>query len=41
VPELTDIDRRSFLKDTLRTSVNQILKDGSVRRLYFTQYVLQ
>lgn len=41
VPELTDIDRRSFLKDTLRTSVNQILTNGPVRRLYFTQYVLQ
>jgi flagellar FliL protein len=41
VPELTNIDRRSFLKDTLRTSVNQILKNGPVRRLYFTQYVLQ
>lgn len=41
VPELSDIDQRAFLKDTLRTSVNQVLQKGSVRRLYFTQYVLQ
>ncbi len=41
VPELSDIDRRSFLKDTLLSSVNAVLKDGEVRRLYFTQYVLQ
>jgi flagellar FliL protein len=41
VPELADIDQRPFLKDTLRTSVNQVLQKGSVRRLYFTQYVLQ
>jgi flagellar FliL protein len=41
VPELSDIDRRAFLKDTLLTSVNQVLQDGEVRRLYFTQYVLQ
>jgi len=41
VPELSDIDRRAFLKDTLLSSVNAVLKDGEVRRLYFTQYVLQ
>jgi len=41
VPELSDIDRRAFLKDTLLSSVNEVLKDGEVRRLYFTQYVLQ
>jgi flagellar basal body-associated protein FliL len=41
VPELSNIDQRPFLKDTLRTSVNQVLQKGSVRRLYFTQYVLQ
>ncbi len=41
VPELSNIDQRSFLKDTLRTSVNQVLQQGAVRRLYFTQYVLQ
>lgn len=41
VPELSDIDRRAFLKDTLRTSVNAVLQEGAVRRLYFTQYVLQ
>lgn len=41
VPELSDIERRAFLKDTLLTSVNRVLQDGEVRRLYFTQYVLQ
>jgi len=41
VPQLSDIDRRTFLKDTLRTSVNQVLQKGAVQRLYFTQYVLQ
>lgn len=40
-PILADIDRRSFIKDTLRQSVNQVLKEGQVTRLYFTQYVLQ
>lgn len=41
VPELSDIDRRDDLKDTLRTSVNDVLREGEVRRLYFTQYVIQ
>lgn len=41
VPQLSDIDQRAFLKDTLLTTVNEVLQDGQVRRLYFTQYVLQ
>jgi len=41
VPELANIDRRDSIKDTLRTSVNQVLQEGQVTRLYFTQYVLQ
>ncbi len=41
VATLADIDRRAFVKDTLRQSVNQILEKGQVTRLYFTQYVLQ
>ena len=41
IPVLADIDRRPFLKDTLRQSVNRVLNEGQVKRLYFTQYVLQ
>lgn len=41
VPLLADIDHRSALKDTLRQSINEVLDEGQVTRLYFTQYVLQ
>lgn len=41
VATLADINRRAFIKDTLRQSVNEVLKEGEVTRLYFTQYVLQ
>ena len=39
--ELSAISRRDALKEELRTSVNEILQEGDIRRLYFTQYVLQ
>lgn len=41
VPELSDIEQRPFLKDTILVSVNEVLQEGDVQRLYFTQYVLQ
>jgi len=40
VEQLASIDGRAALKDTLRLTVNRILK-GDIDRLYFTQYVLQ
>lgn len=41
VPELSDIDLRDAIKDELRESLNGILEEGDINRLYFTQYVLQ
>ena len=39
--ELSAIDRREALKEELRATVNDVLQEGAIRRLYFTQYVLQ
>lgn len=39
--ELSNPDRRTALKDTLRGRTNQLLTSGAVDRLYFTQFVLQ
>jgi len=39
--ELSDPDRRTALKDSLRGHTNHLLTSGTVDRLYFTQFVLQ
>ena len=41
VDELASISKRDTIKNNLRVSINEILKEGRVNRLYFTQYVLQ
>lgn len=41
VNELASITQRDTIKNNLRQSINEILKEGTVNRLYFTQYVLQ
>jgi flagellar FliL protein len=41
VPELADITLREALKDSLLTSINAVVDEGSVSQLYFTQYVMQ
>ena len=41
VEELADIDLRGELKEELCDTVNAMLREGSVSRMYFTQYVLQ
>lgn len=41
VPQLSNIGLRDSLKSEIRDTVNVILSDGQVDRLYFTQYVLQ
>jgi flagellar FliL protein len=39
--ELSDISKRDTIKTELLDSINDVLKDGAIDRLYFTQYVLQ
>lgn len=41
VQQLASIDERTLLKDELREAVNSVVQEGTVERLYFTQYVLQ
>lgn len=41
VDELSDPDRRDVLKKALREETNVILGEGTVRRIYFTEFVLQ
>ncbi|WP_456427663.1 flagellar basal body-associated FliL family protein [Rhodocaloribacter sp.] len=41
VRELSDINLRDEIKLELKQAINDILKDGEITRLYFTQYVLQ
>lgn len=41
VDELSDINRRSELKQELRDAVNAVIHEGQVDRMYFTQFVLQ
>ncbi|GIV59792.1 flagellar basal body-associated FliL family protein [Rhodocaloribacter litoris] len=41
VSELSDISLREEIKQELLTAINEIVQDGKVDRLYFTQYVLQ
>ncbi len=41
VEELADLALRDELKQELRVAINEILEEGEVTRLYFTQYVLQ
>ncbi len=39
--ELAILETRSVLKDQVRQAFNGILSEGTVDRIYFTQYVLQ
>lgn len=39
--ELSDISQRDSIKTELLQSVNDVLQEGAIDRLYFTQYVLQ
>ncbi|HET6567159.1 MAG TPA: flagellar basal body-associated FliL family protein [Rhodothermales bacterium] len=39
--ELADINRRNELKHEIRDAINGVLSEGTVSRLYFTQFVLQ
>lgn len=39
--ELSDITKRDTIKTELLNSINDVLKEGAIDRLYFTQYVLQ
>ena len=41
VRELSDINLRDEIKTELKQAINDILEDGEITRLYFTQYVLQ
>ena len=41
VEELSSVTAREQLKEELRVAVNGILKEGTIDRLYFTQFVLQ
>jgi len=41
VDELSNPDRRTELKESLREEVNSIVSSGTVNRLYFTEFVLQ
>lgn len=41
VEELASIERRESIKEELREALNEIIMEGEVTRLYFTQYVLQ
>ena len=41
VPELSDVRRRDALKAEILAAVNETLREGEVKRFYFTQYVLQ
>lgn len=39
--ELASIENRDAIKEALRNALNEILTEGKITRLYFTQYVLQ
>lgn len=41
VEELSDITQRDRIKDELRKALDEILKPGSVKGLYFPQFVIQ
>jgi flagellar FliL protein len=41
VEDLASIERRESIKEEIREALNEILTEGDVTRLYFTQYVLQ
>ena len=41
VPDLAAIEKRDSLKGSLRKRINNILEEGQITRLYFTQYVIQ
>lgn len=41
VEELSDISQREALKDELRKALDAIIKPGSIKGLYFPQFVIQ
>jgi len=41
VEKLADINQRAYLKSEIRNAVNDLLVNGEVNRVYFTQYVIQ
>lgn len=41
VEELSDITRRDAIKEELRVALDKIVKPGSVKGLYFPQFVIQ
>ena len=41
VEDLSSIEQREEIKHDLRELINEILDNGDITRLYFTQYVLQ
>ena len=41
VDELANVALRNELKDNIRGAVNDVMRQGEVDRMYFTQYVLQ
>jgi flagellar FliL protein len=41
VAQLSDVSQREAIKDTLVYSINELLPEGEIQRLYFTQFVLQ
>lgn len=41
VAELSVVAQRDTIKNEIRTTVNEILQDGEIDRLYFTQFILQ
>ena len=41
VDELATIESHDKIKEGLREVINEILEEGEITRLYFTQYVLQ
>jgi flagellar protein FliL len=41
VNELADVALRNQIKDEIRHAVNDVLGEGKIDRMYFTQYVLQ
>ena len=41
VDTLSDISNREGIKEEIRALVNEILAEGEIDRLYFTQFMLQ
>ncbi|MCB0325956.1 MAG: flagellar basal body-associated FliL family protein, partial [Bdellovibrionales bacterium] len=39
--DLVELKARARLKDEIKTVINEILKGEDVRRVYFTQFLIQ